>query len=86
MAHDAIISYEGYSIRPEKTTVKGREYTRLTVDFGTVRNGRRLRRSCTSESKAKAAIREHIRRVASYQHSGLQRPTGSVRCGILGYA
>jgi integrase/ribosomal protein L35 len=51
--------YEGYTIRRQKTTVKGHEYTRHAVDFGTDSHGKRLRRTFTTEVKAKAAIREH---------------------------
>lgn len=62
MAPLQTIEYEGYTIRWQKTTVKGHEYTRHVVDFGTDANGKRIRRSFTSEAKSKAAIREHLDR------------------------
>ena len=54
--------YKGYTIRRQNTTVKGYEYTRHAVDFGTDSHGKRVRRTFTSEAKAKAAIREHLDR------------------------
>ena len=62
MANPQSNEYKGYTIRRQKTTVKGHEYTRHAVDFGTDAHGKRVRRTFTSEAKAKAAIREHLDR------------------------
>jgi len=51
--------FEGYVIRQQNTTVKGRMYTRYVVSFGTDRHGRRVRRTFSTQAKARAAIREH---------------------------
>ncbi len=49
-----------YSIREEKTSVKGREYLRYIVGFGNDKNGRRVRRTFATKAKAAAAIREQM--------------------------
>lgn len=65
MANPRSNEYAGYTIRRQKTTVKGHEYTRHAVDFGTDSHGKRVRRTFTSEAKARAAIREHLDRQKS---------------------
>jgi len=62
MATPSKIEYEGYTIGEQKTTVKGKVYTRHAVDFGRDSNGKRVRRSFATPAKAKQAIREHLAR------------------------
>ena len=50
MAHLQAIDCEGYTIRQQKTTVKGHDYTRHVVDYGTDANGKRVRHTFTSEA------------------------------------
>lgn len=59
MAHLQAIEYEGYAIRRQKTTVKGHEYERHVVDFGIDRNGKRVRRTFTTDAKARETIRKY---------------------------
>ncbi len=62
MTNGEFIDYEGYSIRTQKTSVKGKDYQRLVVDFGSNGSGKRIRRSFSTEAKAKAGIRAHIQK------------------------
>ena len=60
MTNPHSIEHEGYTIRPQNTTVKGHKYERYAVDFGTDAKGNRKRRTFKSVAKAKSAIREHL--------------------------
>jgi hypothetical protein len=59
------IYYKDHKVREQTTEVKGHEYTRYAVDFGTDEDGNRNRRTFTTTAKAKAAIREHLDKSAT---------------------
>ncbi len=55
-------SHAGYKIHLQKTSVNGRDYLRYAVDFGKDSHGKRNRRTFSKITKAKIAIKEHIRK------------------------
>lgn len=69
MSNAEFIEVEGYSIRCQKTSVKGKEYQRFVVDFGKDADGKRYRRSFADITKAKKAIREHLQRQKKEQET-----------------
>ena len=78
------VEYEGYSIRPQNTTVRGKAYDRFVVEFGKTPRGNRSRRTFVSVAKAKAGIREHLdRSKANSEAQGiLQKKIGEKAKGL----